>query len=123
MTNFEQMLPSDDEKMLLKTAELIEFLFISPFQIDLYGSSNKKLHFVTSQKGNSQLACDGYFYVREKTVRNKIYWRCVEYTSKVKCHSRIHTMDSRIVRLTQHNHDPMHERKKISIIDTRQHFT
>lgn len=89
----------------------------------MYELPNKGLHFVTSQKGNSQLASEGFFYVREKTVRNKIYWRCVEYTSKVKCHSRIHTMDGRIVRFTQHNHEPIHERKKITKTEPQMMFT
>lgn len=64
------------------------------------------LKFVWSQKGKCQLAHDGYFYVREKRVHDKIYWRCVDYTSKKRCHARIHTLGDQIVRNTPHCHDP-----------------
>lgn len=74
-----------------------------------------QLEYVASQKGNFQLSCDGFFYVREKGVGAKTYWRCVEYTSKSKCHSRIHTMDNRIIRFTNHNHEASLARKKARI--------
>lgn len=64
------------------------------------------LKFVWSQKGKCQLAQDGYFYVREKVVHDKVYWRCVDYTSKKRCHARIHTSGDQIVRNTPHCHDP-----------------
>lgn len=64
------------------------------------------LKFVWSQKGKCQLAQDGYFYVREKLVHDKVYWRCVDYTSKKRCHARIHTVADQIVRNTPHSHAP-----------------
>lgn len=89
--------------------------FIS--SLDPNAESQKKLYYVASQKGNFQLAQDGYFYIREKIVRDKTYWRCVEYTSKAKCHSRIHTIKEIIVRSTLHNHDPPDSKKRINIIN------
>ena len=49
---------------------------------------------------------DGYFYVKEKQINDKIYWRCTAYTTKLRCHARIHTLKLVVVRRTEHNHCP-----------------
>ncbi|XP_046804945.1 modifier of mdg4-like isoform X9 [Lucilia cuprina] len=62
------------------------------------------IHYVTSQKGRTQLVHKGYYYVREKKVRNKVYWRCTQYTTWFHCHGRLHTDEGRIVHSSSHNH-------------------
>lgn len=53
-----------------------------------------------------QLIKDGYVYVKEKKIQDKIYWRCSAYTKKNQCHARAHTVNQNIVRKTPHNHMP-----------------
>lgn len=72
-----------------------------------------QLNYVSSQKGKFQLAHAGFYYVREKLVNNKVYWRCIEYTSRLRCHARIHTVGERIVRSTPHSHEPVKAKKKV----------
>lgn len=63
--------------------------------------------FIHSQKGKIQLKTpDGYLYVKEKQVNDKVYWRCTGYTTKSHCKSRMHTLYNDIVRQTPHNHAP-----------------
>lgn len=72
------------------------------------GSNAGDFMFIHSQKGRIQLKShDGYMYVKEKNVNEKIYWRCTRYTTKLRCHARIHTLKHEIVRQSQHNHDPL----------------
>lgn len=67
-------------------------------------SNGKVLNYRSSQKGRLQLSCDGFFYVKEKTVKQKEYWRCIYYTTKIKCHGRLHTISGEIQHATPHNH-------------------
>lgn len=80
------------------------------------GEEEEALNFVPSQKGKFQLTHEGYYYVREKIVNNKVYWRCIEYTSKIRCHARIHTIGNSIVRNTPHCHPPIRSKKKTFVI-------
>lgn len=88
---------------------LFRFLFF--IQVD---GEIEPLNYVPSQKGKFQLSHEGFYYVREKVVNSKVYWRCVEYTSKLqpKCHARIHTVGNSIVRSTPHCHEPIKAKKK-----------
>ena len=36
------------------------------------------------------LDLDGYSYVKDRSTSEKIYWRCIKYSSD-SCHSRLHT--------------------------------
>lgn len=84
------------------------------FFLYFHVEAESQLNYVSSQKGKYQLAYGGFYYVREKVVKNnKIYWRCIEYTSKLKCHARIHTIGENIVRNTPHSHDPIKAKKKM----------
>ncbi|KAH8407909.1 hypothetical protein KR222_000127, partial [Zaprionus bogoriensis] len=60
--------------------------------------------YVVSQKGRTLLLHEGYYYVREKALNNKTYWRCTQYTTLLRCHGRIHTMFGRIIHHCKHNH-------------------
>lgn len=60
--------------------------------------------YVISQKGRILLLHEGYYYVREKAINNKTYWRCTQYTTILKCHGRIHTLNGSIVHFCKHNH-------------------
>lgn len=43
--------------------------------------------------------------MQEKIVNPKVYWRCTKYTTSVKCHGRVHTIDGKIVKESSgHNH-------------------
>lgn len=84
------------------------FFFFFSFQVE----GESQLSFVSSQKGKYQLSHEDYYYVREKVVNNKIYWRCIEYTSKMRCHARVHTIGNNIVRSTSHCHEPLKAKKK-----------
>ncbi|KAM8706939.1 hypothetical protein ACLKA7_011098 [Drosophila subpalustris] len=53
--------------------------------------------YVVSQKGRTLLLHDGFYYIREKASSHKTYWRCTQYTTALKCHGRIHTLNGRIV--------------------------
>lgn len=79
-------------------------------------NDGNRLLFVTSQKGKCQLVHNGYCYVQEKLVKDKVYWRCICYTSKLHCHARIHTMGDDVVRSTPHCHPPDIPRKKFAFI-------
>lgn len=75
-------------------------------------SNTGEFMFIYSQKGKIQLQShDGFLYVKEKHVHEKIYWRCTCYTTKLKCHARIHTLKHEIVRQSQHNHAPIMKRR------------
>jgi hypothetical protein len=41
-------------------------------------------------KRKPRLAFDGYPYVKHQTTTEKVYWRCIKYSSD-HCHSRLHT--------------------------------
>lgn len=83
------------------------------------GSNAGDFMFIHSQKGRIQLKShDGYMYVKEKNVNEKIYWRCTRYTTKLRCHARIHTLKHEIVRQSQHNHDPI-EKRSSTVSDRR----
>uniref|UniRef100_A0A1B0F983 FLYWCH-type domain-containing protein n=1 Tax=Glossina morsitans morsitans TaxID=37546 RepID=A0A1B0F983_GLOMM len=64
-----------------------------------------EINYVISQKGRTQLLHKGYYYVREKKIRNKVYWRCTQYTTWFRCHGRLHTDEGRIVHSSLHNHN------------------
>lgn len=65
-----------------------------------------------SQKGKLQLEHNGNLYVKEKTRDMKIYWRCIQYTTKCKCRGRIHTdLNDRIIKETPHSHKPFETKK------------
>lgn len=85
----------------------IFFLFYFNTNSQTYPISDLEISYVQSQKGHVQLrTSDGFYYVKEKVVNYKVYWRCAFYTTKIRCHSRIHTINEKIVRQTQHNHPP-----------------
>uniref|UniRef100_A0A182Y4F4 FLYWCH-type domain-containing protein n=1 Tax=Anopheles stephensi TaxID=30069 RepID=A0A182Y4F4_ANOST len=62
--------------------------------------------FRKSQKGKLQLSHDGYYYCMEKRIQRKEYWRCIYYTTKIKCHGRLHRDDSKVRYMGAHNHAP-----------------
>uniref|UniRef100_A0A1I8PGR4 BTB domain-containing protein n=1 Tax=Stomoxys calcitrans TaxID=35570 RepID=A0A1I8PGR4_STOCA len=62
------------------------------------------IQYVTSQKGRVQLLWKGFYYVREKKIRDKVYWRCTQYTTWLHCSGRLHTENGRIVHKSIHNH-------------------
>ena len=62
------------------------------------------LSFVHSEKGKEKLCLDGYLYITDKSVSNKIYWKC-EMSKKRKCSARVITVDDSIVKQSgSHNH-------------------
>lgn len=101
------------ENALAISKNLTNFNFILYFSQFQAKDESLQLNYVSSQKGKYQLAYRGFYYVREKVVNNKVYWRCIEYTSKLRCHARIHTVGDNIVRDTPHCHDPIKAKKKV----------
>jgi hypothetical protein len=63
------------------------------------------LKFSVSQKGKTLLCYGGFKYVKEKAMEGKIYWRCVLYTTPLKCHGRVHTQQGQCFPKKNHNHD------------------
>lgn len=53
-----------------------------------------------------QLSLDGFYYCMEKRLQNKEYWRCIYYTTKIKCHGRLHRWDNKLHKMRAHNHPP-----------------
>ena len=45
-----------------------------------YGTTKQKL----------RLDYNGYSYIKDRATNEKIYWRCIKYSSH-HCHSRLHT--------------------------------
>ncbi|KAH8340912.1 hypothetical protein KR059_009557, partial [Drosophila kikkawai] len=74
-----------------------------------------KFGYVVSQKGRVQLIHRNFSYVREKCINNKTYWRCTQYTTQIKCHGRVHTLQGRIVHSSSHNHQPCGQGRRQSI--------
>uniref|UniRef100_A0A4Y0APV2 BTB domain-containing protein n=1 Tax=Anopheles funestus TaxID=62324 RepID=A0A4Y0APV2_ANOFN len=64
------------------------------------------LCFRTSQKGKLQLSHEGFYYCMEKKIQHKEYWRCIYYTTKIKCHGRLHLYDNKVHQMGAHNHAP-----------------
>ncbi|XP_049276925.1 modifier of mdg4-like isoform X22 [Anopheles funestus] len=64
------------------------------------------LCFRTSQKGKLQLSHEGFYYCMEKKILHKEYWRCIYYTTKIKCHGRLHLYDNKVHQMGAHNHAP-----------------
>uniref|UniRef100_A0A182J4A7 FLYWCH-type domain-containing protein n=1 Tax=Anopheles atroparvus TaxID=41427 RepID=A0A182J4A7_ANOAO len=63
-----------------------------------------QVQYRTSQKGKLQLTCNGFYYCREKSIHDKHYWRCIYYTTKIKCHARLHTLGDQVIHMGTHNH-------------------
>uniref|UniRef100_A0A182SQT0 FLYWCH-type domain-containing protein n=1 Tax=Anopheles maculatus TaxID=74869 RepID=A0A182SQT0_9DIPT len=42
----------------------------------------------------------------EKKIQRKEYWRCIYYTTKIKCHGRLHRDDNKVRYMGAHNHAP-----------------
>jgi hypothetical protein len=60
--------------------------------------------FTHNKRGNDILKYDGFFYRKEKTIGDKIIWRCLEYDSS-KCVGRCHTIGDKVMKFTDnHNH-------------------
>ncbi|XP_052890326.1 modifier of mdg4-like isoform X33 [Anopheles moucheti] len=69
-------------------------------------NSDSPLCFRTSQKGKLQLSHGGFYYCMEKKIQHKEYWRCIYYTTKIKCHGRLHRYDDKVHQMGAHNHAP-----------------
>ena len=41
-------------------------------------------------KQKPRLEYEGHFYVRDRSTSEKIYWRCIRFSTQ-HCHSRLHT--------------------------------
>ena len=61
------------------------------------------LSFVQSEKGKKKLCLDSYLYITDKSVSNKIYWKC-EISKKRKCSARVITVDDSIMKQSE-NHN------------------
>ncbi|XP_012159357.1 modifier of mdg4 isoform X16 [Ceratitis capitata] len=71
----------------------------------LKADDSADIHYISSQKGRTLLVHRGFHYVLEKRIRNKVYWRCTQYTTIRKCHGRVHTENDRVVHKSLHNHN------------------
>jgi hypothetical protein len=59
---------------------------------------------IKSKRGNDILKYNGFLYRKEKTIRDKTIWRCLEYDSS-KCVGRCHTVGDKVMKFTDnHNH-------------------
>jgi hypothetical protein len=59
---------------------------------------------IKSKRGNDILKYNGFLYRKEKTIGDKIFWRCLEYDSS-KCVGRCHTVGDKVMKFTDnHNH-------------------
>ncbi|KAH8250268.1 hypothetical protein KR026_009769, partial [Drosophila bipectinata] len=71
-----------------------------------------KFDYVISQKGRVLLRHGHFYYLREKCINDKTYWRCTQYTTQAKCHGRVHTLHGKIVHSSRHNHNPLTKKRK-----------
>lgn len=58
---------------------------------------------ITNQKNGKLLNFNSFIYRKEKEMKNKIIWKCVEYNSK-KCRGRLHSSGENVIHITNHNH-------------------
>lgn len=66
-----------------------------------------ELEFVKNTKGKDQLIYRGFIYNKERELKDKTYWKCIEYYT-TRCKGRVHTAMSQVVRdhtHFQHNHE------------------
>lgn len=54
------------------------------------------LEFIKSQRGRDLLIYNGFIHKQEKTIENKIIWKCNE---KKKCTGRAHTIQGKMINL------------------------
>ena len=89
-----------------KNVKIFELFFLSFvfLLIDLPNNKQTNIKYVLSQKGRTILLFDNYYYVHEKTVKEKTYWRCVKYTTRIRCHGRVHTKSNNVTTISRHNH-------------------
>lgn len=68
----------------------------------------KVFTYVTGQRGNRKISCDGYTYICAKTIKNRKYWVCSKQRSRC-CKARMITNLNEtffIKRNTIHSHGP-----------------
>ncbi|KAJ8866609.1 hypothetical protein PR048_032469 [Dryococelus australis] len=73
-----------------------------------YGTATSQdtVHFICSQRGFPQLVLNNYIYKKEKTINNKVHWKCTNYDD-LKCRGRVATIGKQLVATsTFHNHEP-----------------
>lgn len=69
----------------------------------LYGNGNK-MEFIKSEKGKNKLLIEGYLFIKDKVIENKVYWKC-EVSKKLKCSARVITIDDNATKINNvHNH-------------------
>ena len=56
------------------------------------------LTYVESEKGKKKLCLDGNLYIKDKTMNNKIYWKC-ERCKKIRYSARVITMQETLLKL------------------------
>lgn len=62
------------------------------------------LQYVKSERNKNKLIDGPYLFCKEKTINNRVYWKCDQYYQR-KCPARIHVENDVIVnRLKKHNH-------------------
>lgn len=61
------------------------------------------VEYVKSEKGKSKLSLDGFLFVKDKQLANKIYWKCENF-QKTKCKARIITDGINTKCTKEHNH-------------------
>ena len=67
---------------------------------------NQLLEFVRRPNGGHMFVCDGYTYVREKKIFDKIFWKCSRYRHHLRCLARCCIQGSNVTRTSEHNHPP-----------------
>ena len=78
------------------------------------------MEFIQSTKGSRQICCDGYLYVKNKTLTNgNTYWECSQRRSGNGCKakSRLNNADELIAFVHEHTHGP--DPEKVSVIKAR----
>ncbi|KYN21784.1 hypothetical protein ALC57_05190 [Trachymyrmex cornetzi] len=64
------------------------------------------LNFVKSTKNKNLLVYSGYIFVKDYKKKEKIYWKCVKYSTD-KCRGRVHTyLEEVVYHKDEHNHVP-----------------
>ncbi|CAI6369505.1 unnamed protein product [Macrosiphum euphorbiae] len=71
------------------------------------------LQFIKSQRGHDLLIHDGFIHKRERTIGEKVIWRCNESKN---CTGRAHTMQDSVIKYKEHKH--VENRAKIEVKKT-----
>lgn len=74
------------------------------------------LQYILNNRGNPMLKYKGFLHYKDRTVDNRIYWKCEKYQS-LKCRGRVISEGDSVKHFIEHTHagDALDIEKRIAI--------